>query len=282
MTTFLFPGQGSQQKGMGSHLFKQYPQFIKKADEILGYSMEDLCLSDQLNQLSRTEYTQPAIFVINTLHYIDYIRHNADFPDYLLGHSLGEYNALFAANVFDFETALKIVQKRAELMGQANKGGMLASIGLDADSVRDVLEKYHLNLLSIANINSYLQVVISGDAGQIQQATAVLKNEGAKWCLPLNVSGAFHSPYMEEASHSFMNFLEGFHFMRPTKTVVSNVTGKPYSSEEIPMMLARQITNPVQWLKSVEYVVSKGEDRFIELGNGQTMTKIIEHIKNKQ
>jgi trans-AT polyketide synthase/acyltransferase/oxidoreductase domain-containing protein len=282
MTTFIFPGQGSQQKGMGEQLFKQYPQFIKKADLILGYSIEDLCIHDRLNQLNKTEYTQPAVFIVNVLYYIDYLRKNADFPDYILGHSLGEYNALFAANVFDFETALQLVKKRAKLMSQASEGGMLAVIGLSEDKIHDILSINKLNLLSIANINSYQQIVVSGDSTQIQQAVAIFKDAGSKLCVPLKVSGAFHSHYMEKASHLFLNFLEDFKFSTPTKKVISNVTGQVYTSEEIKKMLAVQIISPVQWLKSVEYVRNKGENKFIELGHGNTMLNMIERIKNNQ
>jgi malonyl CoA-acyl carrier protein transacylase len=282
MTTFLFPGQGSQQKGMGETLFKQYPQFIKKADEILGYSIADLCLYDRFNQLNKTEFTQPAIFVINTLHYIEYLRNNAEFPDYLMGHSLGEYNALFAANVFDFETALKIVKKRAELMGQVSEGGMLAIVGLSEDKIHEFLVKNNLNLLSISNINSYQQMVISGDLNQIQHATTPLKAIGAQLCIPLKVSGAFHSHYMEQIRPLFLNFLDEMKLSKPTKIVISNVTGEPYTFGEIKNFLALQIVRPVQWLKSVEYVRSKGENRFIEVGHGNTLTNIVERIKNSQ
>lgn len=282
MTTFLFPGQGSQQKGMGESLIKQYPQFIKKADDILGYSLGDLCVHDTLNQLNNTQYTQPAIFVINALYYIDYIRHHAHFPAFILGHSLGEYNALFAANVFDFETALSLVKKRAELMGQAKEGGMVAIIGLSADQIQEILVHHSLNLLSVANINSYQQTVISGDLTELHEATTLLKNRGAKGCIPLNVSGAFHSPYMEKARQMFLSYLNEFNFYRPTKTVISNITGKPYASEDIKDMLARQIVSPVKWLSSVEYVRNQGETQFIELGHGTTMMNLLEKIKNNQ
>lgn len=282
MTTFLFPGQGSQQRGMGEALIKQYPQFIKKADQILGYSIEELCLHDRLEQLKKTEYTQPAIFVINALHYIDYIKNHAEFPDFLIGHSLGEYNALFAANVFDFESALCIVKKRAALMGQAGEGGMLAVIGLSVDQIKEVLLQHDLQLLAIANINSYQQIVISGDLSQLQQATTFLTNAGAQACIPLKVSGAFHTKYMTQASKAFLMYLNDFNFFRPTKTVISNVTGKPYASEDIKEMLARQIVSPVQWLNSIVYVLAQGETRFIELGQGKVMTNLVEKIKNNQ
>lgn len=282
MTTFLFPGQGSQKKGMGEQLFKQYPQLVKTADEILGYSIEELCLSDPFNHLNQTEYTQPAIFIINILYYIDYLKTQADFPDFLLGHSLGEYNALFAAHVFDFATGLQIVQKRAQLMGQAKEGGMLAVIGLSMESIQEVLSHPKLNLLSIANINSYKQIVISGDVLQIPIAATMLQEVGASMCIPLKVSGAFHSPYMHEMSLLFAEFLDDFHFKKPTKTIIANVTAKPYEAEDMKTLLVQQIESPVQWLKSMEYVRKQGETQFIELGEGKTLTNINDRIEKQQ
>src|SRR6516162_2607290 len=129
MTAFLFPGQGSQRKGMGSTLFEEFQEVTARADEILGYSIKELCLHDPHQQLGQTQFTQPALYVVNALSYLKKMKDGSKVPTYLAGHSLGEYNALFAAGVFDFETGLRLVKKRGELMSQATGGGMAAVIG---------------------------------------------------------------------------------------------------------------------------------------------------------
>jgi trans-AT polyketide synthase, acyltransferase and oxidoreductase domains len=155
MTTYIFPGQGSQVKGMGADLFSAYPSHIQQADNILGYSIARLCLEDPDNQLNNTNYTQPALYIVNALSYLKKIQEDQTTPNYVAGHSLGEYSALFAAGVFDFETGLKLVQKRGELMHQATGGGMAAVIGLQNDAVDNVIKQNALSTISIANVNSH-------------------------------------------------------------------------------------------------------------------------------
>src|ERR1700722_298171 len=133
MTTYMFPGQGSQVRGMGSTLFTEFQDYVQKADHILGYSIEKLCLEDPDNLLNKTEYTQPALFTVSALSYIKKLKETNTAPQYVIGHSLGEYNALFAAEVFDFETGLKLVQKRGALMSKASGGGMAAIVGLTGE-----------------------------------------------------------------------------------------------------------------------------------------------------
>ena len=162
MTTYVFPGQGSQARGMGKDLFSAFPNEINAANQILGYPIDKLCLEDSQDQLNKTNYTQPALYVVNALSFLKKMQETGTKPDYVAGHSLGEYNALFAAGVFDFETGLRLVQKRGELMSQANGGGMAATVGLKHDNIETLLQKGNLETVSIANYNSYTQIVISG------------------------------------------------------------------------------------------------------------------------
>ena len=162
MLAYLFPGQGSQKKGMGLSLFEHYPELVKEADAILGYSIEDLCLNDPDDLLKQTQYTQPALYVVNALSYLERIKEDGKEPDYVAGHSLGEYDALFAAGVFDFATGLKLAKRRGELMAEARNGGMAAVIGMKENEIRKVIEENELQQIDIANLNSPNQIVISG------------------------------------------------------------------------------------------------------------------------
>jgi trans-AT polyketide synthase/acyltransferase/oxidoreductase domain-containing protein len=210
MLAFLFPGQGSQSRGMGSTLLDEFPEMIKQADEILGYSIRRVCLDDPDQCLSQTRYTQPAIFTVNALSYLKKQQALDLQPDFVAGHSLGEYNALLAAGVYDFQTGLRLVKKRSELMSEAVGGGMAAVIGLKIDAVEKILQQHGLAELSIANYNSYLQIVISGTKADISRAEGVFKAQAGVNFILLNVSGAFHSKQMLSAEQQFSEFLERF------------------------------------------------------------------------
>lgn len=191
MTIYMFPGQGSQTKGMGIELFSYFSEQIKQADEILGYSVKELCLDDPQQQLNNTEYTQPALYIVEALSFLARVSEEPP-PNYLIGHSLGEYAALFAAGAFDFGTGLKLVKKRGELMAKATGGGMLAVINLAEDRIKSLLQTHDLDSIDFANFNSPKQIVLSGPAADIAKANEILAQE-ALMCLPLKVSGAFHS-----------------------------------------------------------------------------------------
>ena len=283
MTAYLFPGQGSQKLGMGEALFPLFPELIAKADEILGYSIVQLCLVDTHRQLNNTAFTQPALYLVNALSYLKKLNESeGKKPDYFLGHSLGEYNALWAAGVFDFETGLKLVQKRGFLMSQAANGSMAAVIGLSSTQVASIIEKNNLKDLSIANYNSFTQQVISGLSDAISKAKAVFESSGAKLYLPLAVSGAFHSPLMEKARLEFMNYLTSFSFSVPETTVIANLNAMPYKKEEMHQTLAWQIDHPVQWLQSIRYLMRLGESEFEEVGPGNVLTNLIIRINDGQ
>ncbi|MCW8193957.1 ACP S-malonyltransferase [Proteobacteria bacterium 005FR1] len=285
MRVFVFPGQGSQSKGMGAELFDQVPEFHKveeEIDELLGYSIRELCVNDPDDQLSLTQYTQPALYVVNALHYFKR-RAEGVTPDYLAGHSLGEYNALLAGGAFDFVTGLKMVQKRGELMAQAKDGGMAAVIGLSADEINKVLhDNAVLSGIDVANYNSPAQTVISGPLYELEEGQALFKAAGAKLYKILPVSAAFHSRYMEGAANQFGEFLTDFTFNSLQTPVVANVTGKPYPTENpnqvIRESLVRQIAASVHWTESIRYLKSLGEVDFEEVGPGSVLTKLIKQI----
>src|SRR5437764_11868745 len=202
MIAFVFPGQGSQKRGMGQGLFddvREYAAVEKHVDTILGYSMRTLCLEDADNRLKETQFTQPGLYVVNALHYYKAVGEGAR-PAYLAGHSLGEYNALLAAGVFDFLTGLRLVKKRGELMSQAKNGGMGAVIGLGAGAISKVIQDSGLATLDVANFNTPSQTVVSGPVEDIKRAGSFFEKAGAQMYVPLQVSAAFHSRYMADAA----------------------------------------------------------------------------------
>ena len=274
--TYVFPGQGSQTVGMGAELFDKYPELVTEADEILGYSVRTLCLEDPDEVINLTQYTQPALFVVEAL---EYLEKGDDKPDYLAGHSLGEYAALFAAGAYDFATGIKLVQKRGELMGKAKGGGMAAVIGLDATAVRTALDSSGVSSIDVANYNSPGQIIISGPIEDFEGVQEAFKAAGARRVIPLKVSAAFHSRYMEEAKVEFSSYLESVSFSTLLVPVIANVTAAPYENDKIRENLANQITSSVRWQESIEYLLNLANDmEFEELGPGNVLEKMIKQI----
>lgn len=281
MIAYLFPGQGSQKRGMGGDLFDEFKDLVEKTDQILGYSIRELCLDDPDKKLGQTQFTQPAIYVVNALTYYRRREETGETPDYVAGHSLGEYNALLAAEVFDYETGLKLVRKRGELMGQASGGGMAAVIGLTDEQIERVLAENDLTRIKIANYNTALQLVVAGPAADIKGAGDLFKSAGARLYVPLDVSGAFHTGHMESAKEAFAGFIDPFYFGKCAVPVISNVHARPYDDSAIKETLIRQITSPVRWSDSVRYLMGRGEIRFEEIGHGQVLTGMVKRIKNE-
>lgn len=282
MITYVFPGQGSQSKGMGGSLFDEFKDLTAQADQILGYSIKELCMEDPNLNLNLTQYTQPALYIVNAFTYLSKIEKTNQKPDFVAGHSLGEYDALFAAGAFDFITGLKLVQKRGELMGQATGGGMAAVIGLNAEQIMDVLNRNRLNKIDVANFNSPFQIVISGPKAEIDNAKTVFEGvKGVKMYIPLKTSGAFHSRYMEEAKKQFEDFLNSFQFLKIQIPVISNVYARPYQQASIKSNLIDQITRPVKWTESIRYLMGLGEMKFEELGPGKVLSGLIQQIKKE-
>ncbi|MFJ6064827.1 ACP S-malonyltransferase [Streptomyces tendae] len=270
-SAWLFPGQGAQRRGMGRELFDRYPDAMAAADRILGFSVRELCLGDAAERLTDTRYLQPALFVVNELtRRACAAREPA--PDYLAGHSLGEYNALLAADAFDFETGLALVARRGELMGRATGGAMTAVVGPGAARIVDLLAEAGIDDVDLANLNSTEQVVLSGPAESLRRAAGAVTAAGAGRCVPLRVSAAFHSRYMADAAREFAAFLAGFELRDPGIPVIANVTARPYGPGEVGRLLAAQVHSAVRWSESMAHLRSRGVDRVVEQGPGRVLT----------
>lgn len=274
MIGWLFPGQGAQRSGMGAEVFGKYPELVAVADGILGYSVRAQCLDGAEPGLRDTRYVQPALFVVNALSQL--ARASSDGaarPDIMAGHSLGEYNALFAAGCFDFATGVAIVRKRGELMGQAAGGGMSAVVGLGPDELERLLAEADLGDLDLANRNSARQVVLSGPLESLRRARAVVSAAGAR-CVPLRVSAPFHSRYMAAAAAEFARFLREISFADPAVPVIANATAEPYPPGSVADMLIRQIREPVRWWESMSKFIDLGVDQVVEIGPGRVLTDL--------
>ncbi|WP_042859477.1 ACP S-malonyltransferase [Dickeya sp. NCPPB 3274] len=275
---YMFPGQGSQKRGMGEGLFRRFADLTRIADNILGYSIETLCLDDPDGNLNRTQYTQPAIYVVNALSYFMTLEETGTRPDFVLGHSLGEFNALLAAECFDFSTGLKLVKRRGELMGQADGGGMAAVLGASEAQIRELLQIKRLGHIDLANFNTPSQIVISGPRSDIMNAVDAFEESNIR-CVPLNTSGAFHSRLMQEAMVQFEKYLQSFQFLALKIPVIANKTARPYQEEMLLTCLAQQIASPVRWSESIQYLMSLGTVTFTEMGQGNVVGGLVEKIK---
>jgi len=276
-TALLFPGQGAQRKGMGQELFDAFPKEVQEASAILGYDLKELCLRDPQRQLGLTQYTQPALFVVSALSYLHYRQKSGAEPTFAAGHSLGEYNALFAAGVFDFATGVKLVKKRGELMAAANGGAMAAVLGMTEEKISSLLAREGLHGLTLANLNTPQQTVISGDRSELERAGTSFEAAGARF-IPLAVSAAFHSRQMEPAARAFAEYLKSVTLQPPRFPVLSNVSAQPHVANEIAANLAAQLSSPVRWRETVQYLRAKGVTRFEELGVGQVLTRMLSEI----
>ncbi|TAK71818.1 MAG: [acyl-carrier-protein] S-malonyltransferase [Gammaproteobacteria bacterium] len=277
MKVYVFPGQGSQSIGMGKGLFDEYKDYIDRADEILGYSTQKLCLEDPQRVLSKTEFTQPSLYIVNALHYLKHTQEGAEKADYLAGHSLGEYNALFAAGAFSFETGLQLVKKRGELMSKVSGGGMAAVLGVDYSEIKKILCSNALDAIDIANYNSVTQTVLSGPVEELKKLEVILEDNDIMF-IPLPVSAPFHSRYMKEVVNEYESFLNKFTFNTLKTPVISNISARPYENNEIVYNLKEQLSSSVQWLETIRYLRSKGEFQFKELGPGNVLEKLIKNI----
>jgi malonyl CoA-acyl carrier protein transacylase len=282
MVAFVFPGQGSQSRGMAGTLFDlgSYRALEADVDAFLGYSMRGLCLDNPENRLQETQFTQPAVFVANALSYYKALEEGIR-PTHVAGHSLGEYDALLAAGSFDFMTGLRLVHKRGELMAAAKNGGMHGVIGLTSEKIAAVMKEVGTPGIDIANYNSPSQIVISGPADELARLGQALDQAGAALRVPLRVSAAFHSRYMAAAATAFAQFLQPFSFAMPAIPVISNVTAQPYSADEqsIKALLIRQITEPVRWDECARYLLANGVDEIREIGPGKVLTGLVREIR---
>lgn len=270
-TAWVFPGQGSQTVGMGVDL-QELPvaqNLFEQAEQILGWSVLDVCQGDE-EQLSRTIYTQPCLYVIESI-LADLLMERAMLPDLVAGHSLGEYVALYAVRVFDFATGLRLVKLRSELMDGAAGGKMVALMKFDRESLEKTLDKTPDVVL--ANDNSAEQVVISGTPAAVDSVVAQVKSKRA---LPLKVSGAFHSPLMQEAAAKFEQVLNEITFNDAKVPVLANVDPVPtVSGSELKDKLVRQMTGGVRWREIMLQLPELEISQAIEIGPGKVLTGLL-------
>ncbi len=271
-TAWVFSGQGSQAVGMGSDLVNSSSAASEKfalAEEILGWSVPEICQHPE-DKVSRTLYTQPSLYVIESI-LADALQERGFTPALVAGHSLGEYTALYVAGVFDWATGLQLVKARAELMDSAAGGKMVALIGFDREQLHAKIAQ--TSNVVLANDNSSAQVVISGTPEAVE---ALLPQIKVKRAIPLNVSGAFHSPLMAEAANQFQEILAPVQFNSATIPVMSNVDPIPSTDAEIlKERLIEQMTGSVRWREISEQLVSQGIEKVVEVGHGTVLTGLI-------
>ncbi|WP_293157419.1 MULTISPECIES: ACP S-malonyltransferase [unclassified Microcoleus] len=270
-TAWVFPGQGSQAIGMGADLLNLPAAKAKfeLAKEILGWSVPEVCQKEEA-KLSQTLYTQPCLFVVESI-LADLMREKSDRPAVVAGHSLGEYVALYAAGVFDFETGLRLVKRRAELMETASGGQMVALIGFDRQELE--LQIQYSRDVVLANDNSEAQVVISGTPAAVEDLLAKIK---VKRAVKLNVSGAFHSPLMASVAADFQLALKSARFSDAKMLVLSNSEPTATTSAAtLKQRLNYQMTKGVRWREISLQLPQQGIDRVVEIGPGKVLTGLI-------
>lgn len=280
---FIFPGQGAQYVGMGKDLYDNFPQAKKvfdTADEVLGKSITKLCFEGPEEQLKQTINTQPAIVTMSIAVLESFKSLFNIKPDYVAGHSLGEYCAMYSAEVMDLKTTLLAIQKRAEVMSENQKGSMAAVISAPDGALESSLkEASKIGYVDVANYNSPQQVVITGDEKAVARAGELLIEKGARRFVPLAVSGAFHSKYMESAAKKFEQFVSGLHLKDAETPVLTNVDAKEtIVSKEFQEKMPKQIHSSVHWTQTVERMVKNGVEIFIEIGPGKVLAGLNKKI----
>jgi len=281
---YIFPGQGSQWVGMAKELYLSSPQarvIFEEADSVLGFRLSQLCFEGPEEILRQTVNAQPAILTVSIAYFkADQQRQN--MPAFVAGHSLGEYTALVAAQVLDFASAIYLARERGRLMQEAGEkapGSMAAIIGLDESSVDEICQH---SGTQIANINSPSQIAISGSLENLAKAVKLADEKGAKRVVPLQVSGAFHTPMMQPAVEGMSRVISEINFRDPVIPIVANTTARPViKAEAIKAELLDQLCHSVQWQSSVEYMIGMGISTFIEIGPGKVLTGLIKRI-NKE
>ena len=276
---------------MGHDLYEAFPAaraIFDEADTTLGFTLSDLCFRGPGDELTATQNAQPALLTMSVA-VLAALGWKQDgnttvsapaAPHFVAGHSLGEYSALVAAGSLDFATALRLVRRRGELMAAASDGTMAAVIGLDLEPLRQICKQAStLGAVVIANENAPGQLVISGTGEAVARAGDLAKAAGASRVLPLKVSAAFHSPLMLDAAEGLREALERAVVRPAVVPVVANVTAQPLTSPaEIRAELIDQITAPVKWIASIEYMARAGVDRFVEIGPGTVLSGLVRRI----
>lgn len=285
-TAFLFPGQGSQFAGMGKTLAAAFPsarRILDEADQALGFSLSTLCFEGPEEALKLTENTQPAILAVSTAASAVLAEHGIR-PDYVAGHSLGEYSALVAAGSLRFADALRLVRNRGRYMQEAvpvGTGAMAALLKLPADRLEEILQQAAQGeVVTAANLNSPDQVVIAGHAGAVARAVELAKAAGAKRAIPLPVSAPFHCPLMKPAQERLKVDLDAASFDDLRVPLVNNWQAREIrTGAEAREGLYQQVPNPVRWADTIRYLVAQGVERFIEVGPGSVLTGLLRNIE---
>lgn len=283
---FVFPGQGSQKVGMGHDVYEQHEQgreVFMQADRALGEPLSELIFTGPESELKLTYHTQPALLT-TSIALLTVFREQGIKPDFVAGHSLGEYSALVAAGVMSFADAVRTVKARGEFMEAAvpsGEGAMAAVLGAEQEVLQQCCEEITAagEVVQLANLNCPGQIVISGTAAGVQQVVERGKAIGARRVIPLEVSGPFHSSLMKPAAEQLAAVLAEVEMNEPQIPVVANVTARQVTdATHIRQLLAEQVYSPVQWTDSIEWMIGEGVNTFFEIGSGQVLTGLIKKI----
>lgn len=280
---FIFPGQGSQAVGMGKDLYENFEaskHVFDKANEVLGKDIKHICFEGDEEVLKQTVNTQPAILT-TSIACLEALKSLVDVtPAYVAGHSLGEYAAYYTAGVVDLEHSLTLIQKRADLMSDAPAGSMAAVLNATDEQIKEALEKANKDgYVDVANYNSPVQVVITGEVEAVKKACVHLQELGVKRVIPLAVSGAFHSMLMKNASEKFAEFIQDMDIKNAQIPVITNVDAE-ITTENFKPKMSKQICSSVFWTQTIQKMIENGVEIFVELGNGKVLSGLNRKISS--
>ena len=280
---FLFPGQGAQSVGMGKDLYENFAaakSVYDTADSTLGKSISTICFEGPEEDLKQTVNTQPSI-VTTSIAALEALKSELNItPDFVAGHSLGEYCAMYTAGVMSLETTLKAIQKRADLMGATKGGSMAAVLNATDEQLKAGLEEgSKVGYVDVANYNSPVQVVITGDSDAVKATSDYLLANGVRRVVPLAVSGAFHSKYMENAGKEFASFVSELELNDAKMPVITNVdAAETLKADDFKSKMPKQISSSVHWTQTIQKMVEEGVDTFVEIGPGKVLAGLNKKI----